>query len=92
MLYAPLLPDLDAIRTVCAAVTRPVNVLAGPASRVDELAECGVRRISLGSGLSRAALGAMLRAAQEIRESGTFTYATEALPLPEANSLMRQGD
>jgi 2-methylisocitrate lyase-like PEP mutase family enzyme len=92
VLYAPLLPDLDAIRTVCAEVSRPVNVLAGPSSRADELAACGVHRISLGSGLARAALGAMLRAAREIRESGTFTYATEALPLAEANSLMRLGD
>jgi 2-methylisocitrate lyase-like PEP mutase family enzyme len=69
VLYAPGLRDLATIRTVCQAVGKPVNVimgLAGAAFSVDELAAAGVRRISLGSALSRAALGAFLRAAREV--------------------------
>ena len=53
-----------------------------------QLAELGVRRISLGSSLSRAALGALLRAAREILDQGTFEFAKQALPYPEAQRLM----
>ncbi|MGD3109642.1 isocitrate lyase/PEP mutase family protein [Streptomyces sp. YGL11-2] len=91
VLYAPALPDADAIRAVCSAVTRPVNVLMGsPALRlsVAELGALGVRRISVGSALSRAALGAVVRAATEIREHGTFGFGADALPYPEANALL----
>jgi 2-methylisocitrate lyase-like PEP mutase family enzyme len=90
VLYAPMLPGLDAVRAVCAAVSRPVNVIAGPALRVAELAAAGVRRISLGSALPRAALGAMISAAREIREQGTFGFLARALPYGEANTLMPQ--
>jgi 2-methylisocitrate lyase-like PEP mutase family enzyme len=90
VLYAPGLPNLDAIRAVCAAVSRPVNVLAGGSGTpsVGALAEAGVKRISLGSALSRAALGALVRAAREIREQGTFGFAADALPYAEANGFM----
>ena len=92
VLYAPGLPDLDAVRAVCRAVGRPVNVLAGPMFTVKDLSAAGVRRISLGSGLSRAALGAMMRAAAEILDHGTFGFATEALPYAQANTLLsREG-
>ena len=93
VLYAPCLPDADAIRAVCAAVDRPVNVIAGvgPALSVAELAACGARRISLGSALARAALGAVLRAAREVRQQGTFSFTTDALPYGEANALMSGG-
>jgi 2-methylisocitrate lyase-like PEP mutase family enzyme len=69
VLYAPGLPDLDAIRTVCSTVSRPVNVVmgfSGPAYSVAELAEAGVKRISVGGSLARAALGAVVRAAREV--------------------------
>ncbi len=92
VLYAPGLPSLDAVRAVCAAVSRPVNVLAGgsgAAPSVAALAEAGVRRISLGSALSRAALGGFVRAAREIKERGTFEFAREALPYGEAGAFMR---
>lgn len=92
VLYAPALPDLEAIRTVCAAVGRPVNVLATAAHTVAALGECGVRRVSLGSGLSRAALGALWRAADEIRETGTFSFAGDALPYAQSNALMSGKD
>jgi 2-methylisocitrate lyase-like PEP mutase family enzyme len=92
VLYAPGLPDLDAIRTVCAAVSRPVNVIAGLSGNrysVAELAGAGVKRISLGSTLARAALGALARAAREIRNQGTFDFTDDAMPFAEANALMR---
>ncbi len=92
VLYAPGLPSMDAVRAVCAAVSRPVNVLAGgsgAATSVAALAEAGVKRISLGSSLSRAALGGLVRAAREIKESGTFGFAADALPFAEVNAAMR---
>jgi 2-methylisocitrate lyase-like PEP mutase family enzyme len=55
---------------------------------VAELAAVGVRRISLGSALSRAALGGFLRAAREIKEQGTFTFAADAIPFAEVSALM----
>lgn len=88
VLFAPGLPDLDAVRAVCAAVSAPVSVIASPAFTVAGLRGCGVRRISLGSALARAALGALIRAAQEIDQQGTFTFSADALPYGEANALM----
>jgi 2-methylisocitrate lyase-like PEP mutase family enzyme len=76
---------------VCAAVTKPVNAVMGLKSAsfsVAELAALGVRRISVGSALSRAALGALVRAAREIREHGTFGFAEEAIPYAAVNDLM----
>ncbi|HRA32783.1 MAG TPA: isocitrate lyase/phosphoenolpyruvate mutase family protein [Thermomicrobiales bacterium] len=93
VLYAPGLPSLDAIREVCASVPRPVNVvmgLSGPTWSVDQLAEVGVTRISVGGSMARAALGAFMRAAREVLEQGTFTYAADALPHREALSYMRR--
>lgn len=92
VLYAPGLTDLGQIRTVCASVSRPVNVvmgLVGGTFSVQQLAEAGVRRISLGSSLARAALGALMRAAREIRQDGTFSFAAEAMPFAEINRQMR---
>jgi 2-methylisocitrate lyase-like PEP mutase family enzyme len=87
VLYAPGLARADDIRAVCAAVTRPVNAVMGlknaPFS-VADLTALGVRRVSVGSAMSRAALGAFLRAAREIRDDGTFRFA-------EANELMARG-
>jgi 2-methylisocitrate lyase-like PEP mutase family enzyme len=91
VLYAPGLRDLAAIRTLCAAVRKPVNVimgLSGAAFSVDQLAAAGVRRISLGSALSRAALGAFLRAAGEVREHGTFGFADGAATFAELHPFM----
>lgn len=91
VLYAPGLPSLEAIRTVCANVDKPVNVvmgLSGPNYSVAELAEAGVKRVSVGGSLARAALGAFLRAAREIKQHGTFTYAAEAVPFVEINAYL----
>lgn len=92
-LFAPGLTRPDDIRTVCASVGKPVNVimgLKGASLSVADLAALGVRRISVGSALSRAALGAFVRAAREIHERGTFTFADDALPYPEANAFMAE--
>ena len=91
VLFAPGLTKAEEIRTVCAAVRKPVNVVMGLKSAsfsVPELAALGVRRISVGSALSRAALGAFVRAAREIREHGTFRFAEDALPYAEASDLV----
>jgi 2-methylisocitrate lyase-like PEP mutase family enzyme len=92
VLYAPGLRDLAMIRTVCAAVGRPVNVvmgLAGGAFSFEGLAAAGVRRISLGSALARAALGAFLRAACEIQERGTFSFADDAASFAELDPFLQ---
>lgn len=90
-LYAPGLTKAEDIRTVCQSVGKPVNMvmgLRGASLSVEELAALGVRRISVGSALSRAALGAFIRAAREIRDHGTFGFAGEAVPFAEANAYM----
>jgi 2-methylisocitrate lyase-like PEP mutase family enzyme len=81
VLYAPGLPTLEAIRQVCSSVDKPVNVLMGlkgPAYTVEQIRDAGARRISVGGSFARAALGALIRAAQEVKDRGTFTYAAEA--------------
>jgi 2-methylisocitrate lyase-like PEP mutase family enzyme len=92
VLYAPGLPGLEAIRAVCTAVApRPVNVLAGGRGSgltVANLAAAGVRRISVGSALSRAALGAFVRAAREIASHGTFTFGDAAASFADLDPFM----
>ncbi len=91
VLYAPLLPDLAVIKTVCAAVLKPVNVLAGrPQFSVAQLEAAGVKRVSLGGLLARAALGAFLRAAREIKKRGTFTFAMDAAATDEISAMMAE--
>jgi 2-methylisocitrate lyase-like PEP mutase family enzyme len=76
VVYAPGLADLDQIASVVRAVGLPVNVLALPhGPRVSELASVGVRRVSTGGALARAAYGALLRGAEELRDDGTAAYA-----------------
>ena len=93
VLYAPGLREEAAIRTVCASLGKPVNVimgLAGAAFSVEQLAALGVRRISLGSALARAALGEFLRAAEEVRQRGTFTFAARAASFAEVEQYFQQ--
>ncbi len=90
VLYAPGLTTRQDIAAVVRAVGRPVNTvmgLVGVALTVAELAEIGVKRVSLGSALARAALGAFLRAAREVRERRSFGFAAEAVPFAELNAL-----
>lgn len=91
VLYAPGLPTLDAIRTVCEAVDKPVNIvmgLEGSTFSVEELQSAGVKRISVGGALARAALGAFVRAAKELKHDGTFSFATDAIADAEASGYM----
>ncbi|MDA7964785.1 isocitrate lyase/phosphoenolpyruvate mutase family protein [Ruegeria sp.] len=93
VLYAPGLPDIEAIRTLCREVDKPVNVLmglTGPRYTVPELTQAGVRRISVGGSFARAAFGALRAAAMEVRLKGTFDYADAAIPDAEISQLMAQ--
>ncbi len=95
VLYAPGLPDLDNIRIICEAVDKPVNVvmgLSGPSYTVEELQAAGVKRISVGGSFARAALGAFVRAAREVKENGTFGYAVDAIPDSVAVGYMADKD
>jgi 2-methylisocitrate lyase-like PEP mutase family enzyme len=89
--YAPGLTDLEEIRRVVESVGVPVNVLAlrtGPS--VDELASVGVRRVSTGSGLARAAYGAFVEAAEELRNSGTSGYAARNLASDRSDAMLER--
>jgi 2-methylisocitrate lyase-like PEP mutase family enzyme len=93
VLYAPGLKSRAAIEAVVKAVApKPVNVvmgLSGAALSLDELGTIGVKRVSLGSSLARAAYGAFVGAAREIRSRGTFTFADAAIPYAEINAMFR---
>jgi 2-methylisocitrate lyase-like PEP mutase family enzyme len=94
VLYAPGLRSVVEVRAVVQAVApKPVNVLMGLAGvplSVNQLQDLGVRRISVGSSLARAALGAFQRAALEIRDQGTFSYGEQAMPFAQLNDLFRR--
>lgn len=93
VLYAPGLADLDDIRAVCSALRRPVNVLMGmPGATfgIAELADAGVKRISVGSAFSRLALGAVVRAAREITDHGTFTFAKDAIGFAKLEDIFKE--
>jgi 2-methylisocitrate lyase-like PEP mutase family enzyme len=84
VLYAPGLGDnVEQIRAVCGAVTKPVNVLAHPRLTMREIAEAGGRRISVGSGLAWIALGAMVTAAEQMRDQGDFSAMNVRIPVKE---------
>lgn len=91
VLFAPGVTSAAAVREVCSAVTKPVNVLMGfkePAPlSVQKLGELGVRRISIGSGFSRAAYTAFLHAAREVRDDGTFTFTEQTMYMSELADL-----
>jgi 2-methylisocitrate lyase-like PEP mutase family enzyme len=90
VLFAPGVSDIAMIRQICAAVTKPVNVLAGgPQFTVAALAEAGVRRISLGPRLSSAAFAAVERAAKEILEKGTFEFNRDVMPSAKVAEMLR---
>jgi 2-methylisocitrate lyase-like PEP mutase family enzyme len=92
VLYAPGLASRDDIAAVVRSVDRPVNVLMGLQGvhlSLSELSALGVKRISVGSALCRTALGAFLRAAREMRERGTFTFAGEAANSREISAIFR---
>ena len=90
VLYAPGVRDRDEMRTIVGAVApKPVNILIGGdyGLRVSELAEMGVRRISVGSAMARAAWTGFMRAARGIAEEGSFAGFRDLVPLTELNQL-----
>jgi 2-methylisocitrate lyase-like PEP mutase family enzyme len=93
VLFAPGLPDLASVRTVCAAVSKPFNFMVGIKGKsftVADLAAAGVKRISLAGSLYRAAMSSLLDAAREVKDKGTFGYLDRALSTPDLNAFMQQ--
>jgi 2-methylisocitrate lyase-like PEP mutase family enzyme len=91
VLYAPGLVSKEEIATLVGSLDRPVNVvmgLQGVRLSLAELSELGVKRISVGSALSRAALGAFLRAAREMQKHGTFDFADQAVSYKDLSALL----
>jgi 2-methylisocitrate lyase-like PEP mutase family enzyme len=90
-LYAPGVRNPDKIAQIVKTIApRPVNVLVSgfnPQLSFSELADLGVRRISVGSGLALAAWGAFLRAAQDIKTNGTFNLLANNAPSADLNEL-----
>src|SRR3984893_2017005 len=92
-LMAPGLPDLESVRAVCAATTKPFNFMVGIKGKsftVAALAAAGVKRISLATSLYRAAMTGLLSAAKEVREHGTFGYIDTSLATPDMNAFLRE--
>ncbi len=94
VLFAPGLPDLDAVRSVCAALSKPVNFMAGMKGRsfpVADLVAAGVKRISLATSLYRAAMTGLVEAAREVSNAGTFAYVDRSIATPDLNAFMQGG-
>lgn len=94
VLYAPGVRDLAQIRTVVSALKKPFNLVMGfadPTLTVDQLSAAGVKRISVGGAMSRLALAAILRAAREMKDKGSFTYVREMAPIMELRKAFAAG-
>lgn len=93
VLFAPGVTDPGHIATLVRSVDRPVNVLIsvpGMRLKVQELFDLGVRRVSVGGSLARAAYGELLRAAEELQTHGTLDYTARAVSGPKLNALFSQ--
>jgi 2-methylisocitrate lyase-like PEP mutase family enzyme len=93
VLYAPGLRDLATIRRLVAAVPRPVNIVMGmidPEITVPQLAEAGVKRVSIGGALARRAYAAVRDAAISMRDTGSFRWVREAMPGKELNAILEK--
>lgn len=94
VLFAPGLQTKEDIASVVKAIApRPLNLLIGQGQAgfsLEELADLGVKRISLGASLARAAYGSFLRGAEEIHQKGTFTFASESVPYAVFNDMFKQ--
>jgi 2-methylisocitrate lyase-like PEP mutase family enzyme len=91
VLMAPGLPDLDSVRAVCAATSKPFNFMEGIAGRsfpVSDLAAAGVKRISLATSLYRAAMTGFLAAAREVADHGTVGYIESSVDGRELNAFL----
>jgi 2-methylisocitrate lyase-like PEP mutase family enzyme len=93
VLMSPGLPDLAAVRKVCAALNKPFNFMVGIKGRSfsrAELEAAGVKRISLATSLYRAAMTGLVDAAREVKEKGTFTYLDRSMATPDLNAFMKE--
>ena len=91
VLFAPALPDVESVRTVCAAIAKPFNFMAGIKGKsfsVAELTAAGVRRISLATSLYRAAMSGLVAAAIEVKDAGQFGFLEQSMTSPELYDLM----
>ena len=94
VLFAPGLPNLEAVKEVCSAVSRPFNFMAGIKGKsfpIDELAAAGVKRISVATSFYRAAMTSLLAAARMVRDTGRFHFLEDAVTTPELVELMQAG-
>ena len=93
VLMAPGLPDLESVRKVCAALSKPFNFMAGIKGKsfsVAELQAAGVRRISLATSLWRMAMSGAIEAAREVKEKGSFGFLDRSLATPDISKFMRE--
>lgn len=93
VLYAPGITSIGEVAELVRSVDRPVNVLAPlPAAdwSLDSLSRIGVRRVSVGGALYRAAMGAFLRAVREMQEHGTFGFAREAASSGDLHAMLER--
>lgn len=90
VLYAPGLKTLEEVRLVTSALSKPVNVLATfvKGATVQELAEAGAKRLSVGGALARAAITALMRAGKEMKNEGSFSWITGAAASAEVSKLL----
>jgi 2-methylisocitrate lyase-like PEP mutase family enzyme len=92
VLMAPGLPDLESVRKVCAALSKPFNFMAGIKGKsfsVPELQAAGVKRVSLATSLWRMAMSGAIEAAREVKEKGSFGYIDRSLSTPDISKFMR---
>jgi 2-methylisocitrate lyase-like PEP mutase family enzyme len=92
VLMAPGLPDLEAVRAVCSALSRPVNFMAGIKGKsftMAALSLAGVRRVSVATSLYRAAMTGLVNAAKQVADQGTFDYLDDTLATPALNAFMQ---
>ena len=92
VLFAPGLPDLASVRTVCASLSKPFNFMAGIRGKsftVAELEAADVKRISLATSLYRAAMSGLVAAAREVKDQGSFGYLDHTISTPDFNGYMR---
>lgn len=95
VLYAPGVYDLETIRTVCAAIDKPFNLVMGFADQsltMPQLIEAGVKRISIGGGFNRIALNAALNSARDMLENGRFESLRDAVPMKAVWDLWERGE
>ncbi|MPY69858.1 MAG: isocitrate lyase/phosphoenolpyruvate mutase family protein [Alphaproteobacteria bacterium] len=89
--FVPFVRDAETIGALTKAIDGPMNVLAGPGTPpVAELAALGVKRVTVGSNITKAALVAARKAAEELRDSGTYEFARGAYTQPEVHALLKK--